>query len=226
MKTKEQIKQEILNLAKKISETNSEFTLLESARELYEKSILLKHIDNLNPATTVVELKKDEPTIIEEKPVVPGPSQKEMQSKESVVDTPVATEKKQVTIDLFSSEPTHAEVTPQPVKEISVPKEPKATKKKSDIPPAQTSESVGEKLQHKKITDLKASIGINEKFQFINELFEGNMKEYNVAIDQINNFTEHEDAENYLADLRDMYKWNEENPIAKNFLDLVQRRFA
>ena len=204
MKNKEEIIQEIQKLAKKISEANSEDTLLESTRELYEKSILLKHIDDFSQASPKIESPKEEKIIIEEKP---APLKKETLSKEPA-------------IDLFSSESASSGVSSEPTAEKAVAKEPKTPKKKSE------EESVGEKLLHKKITDLKASIGINEKFQFINELFEGNMKEYNVAVNQINNFTSYEDVENYLADLRDVYKWNNENPIAVNFLDLVQRRFA
>ena len=207
MKNKEEIKQEIHKLAKKISETDSEDTLLESARELYEKSVLLKHIDDIGQTSPAIESKTEAQIIIEEKPIKPEPPKKETLSKEPA-------------IDLFSSEPVAAGISPEPIKEKPIQKEEtKSAKKKSE-------ESVGEKLQHKKITDLKASIGINEKFQFINELFEGNMKEYNVAIDQINNFTALEDAENYMADLQEMYKWNKENPITLNFIDLVQRRFA
>ncbi len=209
MKNKEEIKQEIYKLAKKFSETNSEDALLELARELHEKSILLKHTDNIFQTSPEIESTKEEKIIIEEKSIKPEPPKKEILSKES-------------SIDLFSSESISAEVSHEAISEKPLQKETKASKKKSE------EESVGEKLFNKKITNLKASIGINEKFQFINELFEGNMKEYNVAVDQINNFSEYADAEKYIADLKDMYKWNEneENPIAKNFIDLVQRRFV
>ena len=191
-------------LAKKISEANSEDTLLESAQELYEKSILLKHMNDFFQTSPEIESPNEEKIFIEEKP---APIKKETLSKEPA-------------IDLFSSESATAEVSPEPTAEKPAAKEPKTPKKKS------VEENVGEKLLHKKITNLKASIGINEKFQFINELFEGNMKEYNVAIDQINNFTSYEDVENYIADIQDVYKWNNGNPITVNFLDLVQRRFA
>ena len=110
-------------------------------------------------------------------------------------------------LDLFS-----AAISPEPVKE-------KPFVKKID-------ESVVEKLSHKKITDLKSVIGINEKFQFINELFDGNMKEYTVALDQINNFSSTNEANNYLANLKEMYKWDSENSIAKQFTELVERKFA
>lgn len=208
MKNKEEIKQEIYNLAKKISETNSEDTLLESARELYEKSVLLKHIDDFSQIPPMIESKKEEQIIIEEKPVKPEPSKKEIVSKEPA-------------IDLFSSESMPAETSPEliPVPEKPVAQESKVAKKK-------TGESVGEKLQHNKITDLKASIGINEKFQFINELFDGNMKEYTVAVDRINNFSSPAEAESYIVNLEEVYKWQHDNPIAENFKELVERRFA
>ncbi|MFI5163806.1 MAG: hypothetical protein ACHQHP_01005 [Bacteroidia bacterium] len=199
MKNKEEIKEEIYSLAKKISETTSEDSLFESARELYEKTILLKH--HTPAIEPLVAVKQEEKTVVvTEESIKPEPQ-------------PV----KQVAIDLFSTETVQAE-TSSVLVEKPAPKELKEQKRKIQ-------ESVSEKLQHKKISDLKAAIGINEKFQFINELFEGNMKEYNVAIDQINNFSSHPEAESYLANLREVYKWNEENPIAANFLELVERRF-
>lgn len=109
--------------------------------------------------------------------------------------------------DLFST------VEPQTAVADSSSKQPKS------------SESVAEKLSQKKVADLKSVIGINEKFQFINELFEGNMKEYNVALDQINNFTSLSEAVNYLANLKEVYKWSTDNAVASNFEKLVQRRF-
>jgi len=123
-------------------------------------------------------------------------------------------EKQQVPMDLFSVE-SPAETRIEPVKEKPITK---PIQKKMD-------ESVVEKLSHQKITDLKSVIGINEKFQFINELFEGNMKEYTVALDQINNFSSLGEAVNYLANLKAVYKWSPDNPIATQFTELVERKF-
>src|ERR1017187_6468151 len=96
MKNKEEIKQEIYKLAKKFSETNSEDALLELARELHEKSILLKHTDNIFQTSPEIESTKEEKIIIEEKSIKPEPPKKEILSKES-------------SIDLFSSESISAE---------------------------------------------------------------------------------------------------------------------
>jgi len=46
---------------------------------------------------------------------------------------------------------------------------------------ADKDESLADKMQKNAIEDLKAAIGINEKFLFINELFKGDMEEYKKA---------------------------------------------
>ncbi len=71
----------------------------------------------------------------------------------------------------------------------------------------QQSESVAEKIQKDKTTSLKLAIGINDKFYFINELFDGNMKEYNDTIDKLDSFETLNDAYEYMNSLIEKYKW-------------------
>jgi len=146
----------------------------------------------------------------------------EVKSNETIKEEKVEVKVEKKTtepLDLFSlaetPESAKTETPPPLQKETS-----KVThlKKKND-------ESVREKIQHNKITDLKSAIGINEKFQFINELFDGNMKEYTVAIDQLNSFSSNTEAESYIANLEEVYKWKPDNNIADNFKELVERRF-
>ena len=200
MKSKEEIKREIFELAQKISKASSEKFLIETTRDLYEKSILLKHAKG-----------EDIPVIGKEE--IEGVAAETPVKIEEVISRPA-------TIDLFSAEVSATSPPSPPPAENPAPA-PKEVKK----PKKQTEESMIEKLQHKRIADLKAAIGINEKFQFINELFEGNMKEYNVAVDQVNNFSSFSEAESYLANLKDMYKWDVENPVATQFTELVERKF-
>jgi len=200
MKNKEEIKKEIFELVKKLSPGSSDQSIFEIARDLYERSILLKHAANSAPQAIIENAEKIVETLQEPvKPELP--------------------EQKQATIDLFSTDTPAPTAPAAPVAEPTAPKEQKAPKKKA-------AGSVADKLQHRKITDLKSAIGINEKFQFINELFEGNMKEYSVAVDQINSFSTYDEAESYTLNLEDVYKWQPENPIVENFKGLVQRRFA
>ena len=84
--------------------------------------------------------------------------------------------------------------------------------------------SLADKLGRQAIKDLKDAIGINEKFQFINELFEGHMQEYNAALSQLNNMTEINEAKTYLNTLKALYHWKD-NTISSAFIDLVERKF-
>ena len=86
--------------------------------------------------------------------------------------------------------------------------------------------SVNAKLQKQPIRDLKNAIGINEKFLFINELFDGNMHEYNETLTRIQTTCESfPEAEQVLAELKNRYQWNENKSSVSLFRNLVERRF-
>jgi len=86
--------------------------------------------------------------------------------------------------------------------------------------------SVAEKLSAMPLLDLKKSIGINEKFKFVNELFDGNLQDYNNAIDALNNFTSFMDAQNHIEQaFVDKYNWQKESGVYQSLLFLIQRKF-
>jgi hypothetical protein len=70
------------------------------------------------------------------------------------------------------------------------------------------------------------SIGINDKFRFINELFAQNAPEYSVAIEQINSMTSINEASNYLSSLKNVYQWQENNETVKQFSTIVKKRYT
>lgn len=86
--------------------------------------------------------------------------------------------------------------------------------------------SLADNLQSKPLSDLKKSIGINEKFVFVNELFEGNHQLFSQSIDQLNNFTVYEQARRHLfEELAGQLKWNTESRAFGELSELVKRRF-
>ena len=85
---------------------------------------------------------------------------------------------------------------------------------------------VAEKHQHKPIADLKAAIGINEKFLFINHLFSGDTQAYLSSIEILNSSGNIETARTYVKqDLVIKYDWDISSHPASLFVDLVERRF-
>jgi hypothetical protein len=215
--------------------------LLQDTASLYKKAVLLEYLSSMKEAPaekqvsepelirrspevnrfaeTVHPVKLEEmPEVtagineeqirlpIDQKPVEVQDKNEEPKTEEKPV-APSITSQKQAEIDLFGDP---APVKKPEVKEKAAPKEDK---------------SLGRKLQKKPITDLKAAIGINEKFQFINELFHGNMTEYNIAINQVNICANHQEAEAYLDTLKELYKWDAESEAVVTFSELVERRF-
>jgi hypothetical protein len=90
-----------------------------------------------------------------------------------------------------------------------------------------TNTELQEKLALEPIKDLKAAIGINDKFQFIASLFGGDEKAFDQAIKTINGFKIYAEAQFWIkSNLREQNKWDEIDEVVKAFDLLVKRRFA
>lgn len=75
------------------------------------------------------------------------------------------------------------------------------------------------------LADLKSGIGINDKFQFIAELFAGNGEKYEEIIKQLNSIDTLDSSLLYLEQIRANYQWKEDSGAAERLLELVKRRF-
>ncbi len=102
-----------------------------------------------------------------------------------------------------------------------------ATTVRDKIAGTKEDKSIAEKLQQDPLTDLKKSIGINEKFAFINELFDGNLEGYNAAIDKLNNCGSLDAALGVLSSqLADTYNWTDDGTRFQQLRNLIVRRFS
>ncbi|HEY0030968.1 MAG TPA: hypothetical protein VGC65_09440 [Bacteroidia bacterium] len=177
--------------------------ILHKIEKLYQKSIVFNHLNSMprvRENASYVEKKED--PVAEKTSVAPQVIEavKEI-SKEETVKSPT---------DLFGSE-----LPPVPEK----PKVEKKVEKKEEKP-------VVSRIQKPAITDLTKAIGLNDKFLFANELFEGNMQEYNIAVQQLNTAETIESAMEYISSLQQLYEWDAENETVKRLLDLVDRRYS
>lgn len=86
--------------------------------------------------------------------------------------------------------------------------------------------TIGENIRSNSIDSLKKHIGINDKFQFINELFNGKMKTYNEAIEILDKMTEMTEAHSYLKTFQDKFSWDVESPVYEQFMVYIMRRFS
>ena len=179
---------------------------------------------------------KDNSSFAVTEPVQQKKVQKQPQSEEDKplsgndIITPVVEEKRTLSVPV-ETEP------------IRIAKEPELKKKEKKEPDSSTladkftlssnsfneqlgiikgDDDIAEILKTKPITSLVEAIGLNDKFLFISEIFNGNKTEYTQAISRLEN------AEN-LADARAVIMSytgdNFENEAVIQLLDLVKRKF-
>ena len=84
--------------------------------------------------------------------------------------------------------------------------------------------TLNKKHENTPISDLKKNISLNQRFQFCKDLFKGNNQEYEVMLEKLNN-TNRDEAMRIIQTLQDKYGWNIESMAAKDFTDLVNRRY-
>ena len=91
----------------------------------------------------------------------------------------------------------------------------------------QNSPSIADLHQQKKISSIKRNITINQRFMFVNELFKGNMDEFNNAIEALDNYDEYQNAleainEKYAVE----FSWEMDSDEVVEFLEVVAKRYS
>jgi hypothetical protein len=91
---------------------------------------------------------------------------------------------------------------------------------------ASESPSLAQKLVQKPISDLRKAIGINQRFQFVSVLFESDTAAFEQAIVRLNEASSYIEADEYIQNtLKNKYDWQMKNPVVKELINLVERRF-
>ncbi len=82
-------------------------------------------------------------------------------------------------------------------------------------------DDLSSQLQTKPISNIADAVGINDKFTFINELFDGDTEKYNNTIDILNKVINFNDAYNYLMS---NFSWDMDSPLVQKILNLIRRK--
>lgn len=77
-------------------------------------------------------------------------------------------------------------------------------------------------IKKKPLKDIGAGIGINDRFLFVRELFDGDKEHYNETIQVLNNFNSFDNA---YAFLKEEFNWDMEDENVVRLIELVERRF-
>ncbi len=175
-----------------------------------------KLIFNDEEATKKVE--KKEPKVEKEAPIV----KKEEAPAEKVEVVPVQKEVKE---------------EPKPKETPKVKEEPKQVdntlvfdnEEIEDLFTFKAATDLSQKLSEAPITDLNKALGLNQKFLYINELFSGDVAEFQEYVKQLNSAGGFDGAQkimlNNIIEPHGWLKNKERKQVAKDFVKLVRRRY-
>lgn len=214
------------------------------ARELYERLIVLRHkarehslgkpapeakpeaAGKRQSATALEPDSTPGPVIVEAKPAAPvSTAQKPEAPAATSTPAPIRlnirpSERRQD--EEGEAEPSVMKTAAEYLKEAQAAKgataQPSATK---------LAESVAEKLERTKISDLAKAITLSDKFWFIKELFGGDAKAYEVGVSLLNSAKDQAEAKSFLnEDLLTKLKNPPDAEALEAFSELIERRFA
>ena len=189
----------------------------------------------------IAEVSVKEEVITEEEFVTPQPIQEEIQENHvQIEETPIeeevivkeeksrpelfdylntSTKKMVKQPDLFATENTSTETVGEKFQQIP-------TRSILDhLSSSANNDSMSSHIKQAVIEDIRQVIGINEKFLFINELFKGNMKEYNDFILTLNDIQATDEAKDYLEDIQKRKEWDSHSSAFISFLKIFERKF-
>lgn len=103
----------------------------------------------------------------------------------------------------------------------------KVERTRADAYTKTTTSSLAESQKNKPIESLKDSISINQRYGFINELFNGDNMEYHKTIKRLDEFKDEESAKNFLLkDVASRYDWSKKEESVNKLLKLIERKFT
>jgi hypothetical protein len=127
----------------------------------------------------------------------------------------------------YQPTPTHhAQFQPAAPQTASVPTAETVSKELNEKLKEATKE-VAHKLQDTPIKDLRKAIGINDRYLYINELFNGDEAMFERSVKTLNQFSILPEAEFWMQrELRIKLAWKEDNLLVHQFVQLIRRRFS
>jgi len=85
--------------------------------------------------------------------------------------------------------------------------------------------SIADQFEEKTNKDLFSAIGVSEKFMFINDLFSGNVKEYDSFVKNLNSATSYDDSIDIIQTMQTKKKWVKTSVAYTTLEKMITKRF-
>lgn len=206
--SKEALEKEIKTLCESIAQADLDkqaALLLHKMGKVYNQLLIYNYLNQ--------QQQKPQEPVVEETIKSNGfePQAKEEQVKTEVLSQHAATEQT----------PPKPEPVAEEKKEESLPPF-EAKEKPLEEDPRPEPRSVIEHLASKQAI----KIGLNDKFAFIQDLFDGNAVAFKEVVDKINSFESIEEAKSFFTnEVSPNYDWDEElEPTVERFINIIERK--
>lgn len=188
---------------------------------LYKKGIVFAHVNAITESTEIEEPEDDKNTFIGN-PIEFSDLLKDVENQqlenasieqvepikiETIVEPENPIEQVAVVVDLKEEAP----IVLNPVVE--------------EIPVVELANPEIKKEPNLNLVDIKTNIGINDKFQFISELFANNVDAYETAIKKLNADSSLDSSLLVLEEIKKENNWKDESEAGQRFEEIVKRRF-
>ena len=75
--------------------------------------------------------------------------------------------------------------------------------------------------------DIRSSIGINDKYLFLNELFNNHKSNYEETLDKLNHFSNIDQAKDWiLTKVAPVQKWDKDDATVQGFYAILAKHFS
>lgn len=170
--------------------------------ELVEEEPVVENtvVEDVQPEPVVEEIVEPEPEVVQEKPVIKEEQieQEEQKSGVELNEEQEIDEANHRLGDSFSKE-----------------------KSVNELLGNDDSHKLEYKISNSPVESIKTSIGINDRYQYIRELFNGSAETFTTAVEELDQLSTIQEAVTYL---QQNYSWKK-NDTSLKFVNLVKRRF-
>ncbi len=197
--------------------------MLENSRDIYERLTVIRYKVLLEKKELAEELRQNSGTVSNIKEVVEEPSFSFQFDTEDENNIVISTNQKNLLDEIN-------EIGSESVEEI---KAVNKSKEKDEVNSlnenyshTEQPQSLGEKLKRSKINDLREAIALNQKFLFMNELFDGDKAKYDLVLEKINGCETLIEAKAFLtSEIASYSDWDDESEAVEQFNTLIERKF-
>jgi hypothetical protein len=238
----EKLHEMIKKLEKGELEVSELLYLEDAARALYEKSIILKYkaFENRSsaPRSAKVEINEPDPVpeiaeanepegfdfgIFDQEEPAPNAEEPSAMSVESVMDPiPSVVEPEKEIEEHFSVSTSESSEENEVIKEVRVEHSVSSVSESKGQP----DNSLAGRLAGGKLNSLIGAFGLNQRLQFINELFDGSSEIFSDAIKALDSQPDLQTARGKLADYASQFNWDPKDETVLEFVSFVNRRYA